>query len=77
MYTNKLEDAVMITVSDVREGSLVMVRGNFGGGFATLGKVLEVEDDIKNGLPGIGYIIEKETHGNWAYMSQVDSVVKY
>jgi serine/threonine protein kinase len=33
--------------------------------------VTDVEDDVKNGLPGICY------DDSWAYLTQVDRVVKY
>jgi hypothetical protein len=60
-----------IRISDIREGSRVIVRDNFGNGRAREVTVLAVEDDIKNGMPGIDY------DDSWAYLSQVDRVVKY
>ena len=48
-----------------------MVRPNFGTGFAQRVVVEEVEEDVKNGRPGIGY------GDSWAYLTQVDRVVKY
>jgi hypothetical protein len=50
---------------------VVIVRGNFGAGHPQRVVVEAVEDDIKNGRPGIDY------DGSWAYLSQVDRVVKY
>jgi hypothetical protein len=67
----------MVKLSDVREGSIVMVRGNFGSGFAVRARVDGVEADIKNGRPGIDYTAVGAQTGNWAYLSQVDSVVQY
>lgn len=61
----------MVKIEDIREGSVVMVRPNFGTGFAQRVVVEEVEDDIKNGIPGICY------GDHWAYLHQVVEVVKY
>jgi hypothetical protein len=67
----------MVKLGDVREGSIVMVRGNFGSGFAVRARVDAVEADIKNRRPGIDYTAVGARTGNWAYLSQVDSVVEY
>jgi hypothetical protein len=66
----------MITLKQVREGSIVMVRGGFGIEPATRAKVTRVERDIKNGFPGIDY---KTMDGKcfWAYIDQVERVVTY
>ena len=61
----------MVTVEDIRAGSVVIVRGNSGAGHPQRVVVEAVEDDIKNGRPGIDY------DGSWAYLSQVDRVIKY
>jgi len=61
----------MVKLEDIRAGSVVIVRGNFGAGHSQRVVVEAVEDDIKNGRPGIDY------DGSWAYLSQVDRVVKY
>ena len=61
----------MVQIEDIRVGSVVMVRPNFGAGFAQRVIVEEVEDDVKNGRPGIGY------GEHWAYLHQVVEVVKY
>ena len=61
----------MITLKEVRVGSVVVVRGDFGGGKPQQVVVEGVDEDIKNGLPGIDYA------DHWAYLSQVDRVVKY
>jgi hypothetical protein len=60
-----------VKISDIREGSRVIVRDNFGTGKPREVTVLGVEDDIKNGRPGIDY------DESWAYLTQVDRVVKY
>jgi hypothetical protein len=61
----------MIKLNDIREGSVVIVRGSFGTGPEERVKVEEVHEDIKNGRPGIDY------EGSWAYLSQVQRVVSY
>ena len=58
-------------LSDIRVGSRVIVRDNFGSGKPREVTVLEVDADIKNGRPGIDY------DESWAYLSQVDRVVQY
>jgi hypothetical protein len=60
-----------VKLEDIREGSVVIVRGNFGSGPEERVTVLEVEADVKNGLPGICY------DESWAYLTQVMRVVKY
>lgn len=60
-----------LSIRDIREGSIVIVRGNFGSGPEERVTVEAVEADIKNGRPGIDYA------GSWAYLSQVMRVVKY
>lgn len=66
-----------VRLKDMRIGSKVIVRGNFGTGAPHTGIVDEIETDIKNGYPGIGYKIPGIAGGNWAYLSQVERVVKY
>jgi hypothetical protein len=61
----------MVKLKDIREGSVVIVRGAFGSGPEERVKVEEVHEDIKNGRPGIDY------DGSWAYLSQVQRVVSY
>ena len=61
----------MVKLKDIREGSVVIVRGSFGSGPEERVKVEEVHEDIKNGRPGIDY------DGSWAYLSQVQRVVSY
>jgi hypothetical protein len=61
----------MIKIQDIREGSVVIVRSNFGSGPAQRVTVTEVEEDIKNGRPGICY------DESWAYLTQVDRVITY
>jgi hypothetical protein len=61
----------MVKLNDIREGSVVIVRGAFGSGPEERVKVEEVHEDVKNGRPGIDY------EGSWAYLSQVQRVVSY
>ena len=61
----------MVELKDIRQGSVVIVRGDFGSGAPKLVSVLEVHEEIKNGRPGIDY------DGSWAYLTQVDRVVSY
>ena len=61
----------MVKLKDIREGSVVIVRGALGTGPEERVKVEEVHEDIKNGRPGIDY------EGSWAYLSQVQRVVSY
>jgi hypothetical protein len=60
-----------VNLSQIREGSRVIVRDNFGTGAPREVTVIDVYDDIKNGRPGIDY------DESWAYLTQVDRVVKY
>lgn len=60
-----------VKLNELREGSVVIVRGNFGNGKPERVLVEEVHSDVKNGRPGIDY------EGSWAYLTQVDRVVKY
>ena len=61
----------MIKLKDIREGSVVIVRGAFGTGPEQRVKVEEVHEDVKNGRPGIDY------QDSWAYLTQVVRVVTY
>lgn len=61
----------MVTLKDIREGSIVILRPAFGTGAPVQVTVDTVYSSIKNGRPGVDY-------GNsWAYLTQVDRVVKY
>lgn len=69
----------MVKLSEMRKGSVVMVRGSFGREEPREAVVDEVFEDIKNGEPGISYNSTKKgaPFWGWAYLEQVDSVVKY
>jgi len=66
----------MISLKQLREGSVVYVRGNFGQGPAQKATVTEVEEDVKNGYPGICYVTE-DGDDHWAYLNQVQAVYKF
>lgn len=61
----------MIKIENIRAGSVVRLRPDFGTGTPVKVAVIEVEEDIKNGRAGIVY------DGRWAYLSQVDAVISY
>ena len=61
----------MITLKDVRVGSIVLVCGDFGNAPPMSAIVEEVDEDIKNGRPGICYA------DSWAYLTQIKKVVKF
>ena len=67
----------MIRLEEIREGSVVIVRGGFGAETATKALVEEVEEDIKNGRPGITYREIATGSPRWAYLNQVQTVVTY
>jgi hypothetical protein len=66
----------MVKLKDLREGSVVYVRTNFGTGPRVKATVVEVCEDVKNGLPGIDYETD-DGDGSWAYLDQVQAVYKY
>jgi hypothetical protein len=65
------KEQTVVKLEDIREGSVVIVRGNFGTGVPQKVTVAVVEEDVKNGRPGICY------DESWAYLTQVDRVVTY
>ena len=71
MFTQYSTVLKRVMLSDIREGSIVRVRDNFGSGSPKTVTVTGVYEDIKNGRPGIDY------DDSWAYLTQVDCVVKY
>ena len=64
-----------VTLNEIREGSVVKVRGDFGRGILVSAQVDEVLEDIKNGFPGIDYTANGVSH--WAYLDAVESVVRF
>jgi hypothetical protein len=64
----------MIKLKDMREGSIVRVMTRSRG--IVTGRVEDVCDDVKNGLPGIDYEAE-DGECSWCYLDQVMQVVTY
>jgi hypothetical protein len=70
----------MVKLKDIRQGSVVIVRTDFGTGIPVRAIVDTVDENIKNGLPGIDYTYAGAANwhdGSWAYLSQVERVVTY
>ena len=65
----------MIKLSDIKVGDIVQLRPNFGTGRPIEAKVDGVHLNIKNGMPGIDYH-QVEGSFSWAYLDQVDKVVR-
>ena len=66
----------MVILDEIREGSVVIVRGGFGQELPKEVVVDEVHEDIKNGRAGIDYT-EADGNTRWAYLDQVQKVVTY
>lgn len=66
-----------VQLADMQEGSIVLVRGGFGTEAAKRAIVTELDADIKNGRAGIGYTEEATGEERWAYLTQVQRVIKY
>jgi hypothetical protein len=62
----------MIYLADMHVGARVTVE-QFTGGLVS-GTIVNAEEDIKNGLPGIDVQYDGDSHMSWAYMSQVKAV---
>jgi hypothetical protein len=78
--TNFIKVGYMIALAQLKAGSVVKVRSEFGHGPVVTGVVSEVFEEIKNGKPGITY----ESTGlneqdrpcwHWAYLDQVLEVL--
>lgn len=67
----------MIKLTDIREGSIVQVRGDFGRSWPVLARVDNVEANVKNGCPGIDYTMTTTGNTHWAYLHQIDRVITY
>jgi hypothetical protein len=62
-------------LSDLNIGSVVKVADAWGSGPILVGTVIELDPDIKNGLPGISYELA-DGEGKWAYLDQVRAIIK-
>lgn len=67
----------MVLLEQIKIGSTVVVRGGFGTESPRLGLVDEIEEDIKNGRPGITYTEIESGDPRWAYLNQVLRVESY
>jgi hypothetical protein len=67
----------MIVLRNLRVGSIVILRPAFGDGMPIEAKVIEVDPDIANGRAGVTYSQSTTTALHWAYLDQIDKVVKY
>lgn len=67
---------MFIKLSQVRAGSVILVRGSWGSDPAVRATVDSVEEDIKNGRPGIDYTTVNGD-GHWAYLDQISKVITY
>lgn len=67
----------MVELSDIRKGSIVQVRGDFGRMQPVRAVVTEVDYNIVDGHPGISYIVNGHDPEYWAYLHQIDFVEKY
>ena len=66
----------MVNIEDIKEGSIVLVRGNFGSGPKVRAVVTGVEPNIKNGEAGIDYYpVSNPEDGHWAYINQIDAII--
>lgn len=66
----------MIKLEQLAIGMKVRVKSGFGSGPIHTGKITEIETDIKNGCPGIGYDIvgldgKTTDDSRWAYLDQL------
>jgi hypothetical protein len=66
-----------VKLSDMREGSIVLVRGGFGNDPAVEATITAVCRDVKNGRAGVDYIVNATQEKHWAYLDQVKRVITY
>ena len=66
----------MVTIDDVRAGSVVRIRSGFGLEPAETVTLENVEADIKNGRAGCDYT-DRKGEGRWAYLTQIERVITY
>jgi len=71
----------MIKLSDIRKGSIVIVRGDFGRGEPQQVTIDGIDEEGKNGYPVISYkgvnVALQEQLASWAYLDQVAQVITY
>ena len=59
-----------LTLQDLKNGDVVIVNSCFGAGPLVVGTIVNMEENIKNGFPGIDYTTSNGAE-KWAYLSQV------
>jgi len=57
-------------LKDLKVGDKVLVKSNFGSGPAENGVVENIDENIKNGMEGIDYILD-DGSVKWAYIEQI------
>lgn len=67
----------MLTLNDIRQGSKVILRPSFGTSTPIEVTVSELIENIKNNQDGIEYRHKGATGFSWAYLDQIDEVVKF
>ena len=65
-----------VRLKDIKVGSIIIVRGNFGRELPKKARVTGISKDGKNGSAVIDYK-DGGTWEMWAYLHQIDAVVKY
>jgi len=63
-----------ITHKTVKTGDFVKVSSSCGQ--THIGKVIRVEKDIKNGIPGIDYVTPLDGKLWWCYIDQIQEIIK-
>lgn len=66
-----------VKLSDMQPGSIAIVKPAFGTEPAVRVRVVDVCEDVKNGMPGIDYEVLSSKEQAWAYLDQVERVVKF
>jgi len=66
-----------VQLNEMRNGSRVVLRTSWGRGNTVVGVVTDVCEDVKNGIPGVDYVVENTGSTHWAYLDQVDKVLTY
>ena len=66
------------TPDDVKEGSVITVRGGFGRDCARNAVVTDIDREGKNGFATLSYypVGGSEDRQSWAYFDQVDRVIR-
>lgn len=65
-----------MNISQVEMGKKYYIQSSFGNGRLVVGTITEIDNDIKNGIPGVGYE-DEDGEGFWAYDHQVKKAVDF